>query len=41
VLITVPEHRFGPESEARLADAVMACAREISEELARLDGSAR
>jgi DNA-binding IclR family transcriptional regulator len=37
VLITVPEHRFGPTSAAPLAEAVMACAREITEELARVE----
>src|SRR5215213_1434442 len=40
VLITVPEHRFGPSNEKRLADAVMACARDISDELAHVDGGA-
>jgi DNA-binding IclR family transcriptional regulator len=41
VLITVPEHRFGPTVEAALGTAVIACARDISEELARVDGGAR
>jgi DNA-binding IclR family transcriptional regulator len=38
VLITVPEHRFGPTAEAGLSKAVIACAHDISGELARVDG---
>lgn len=38
VLITVPEHRFGPTSEDPLADAVMACAGEITDALAAKEG---